>query len=342
VVIKVKRNESCAGELLNELKDGVSSVLLAQALMLPEEEFLAFYAAANETCLREKGKYVHLRAIIEFSNCCRRQCRYCGLRSENRRIERYRMRESEIAETAAEAAEAGYKTIILQSAEDPWYTADKLAEIVEAVTSLGTIVTLSVGERSPEEYRVWKEAGATRYLLKHETADPGLYRTLHPCGTLEERLDCLRELRGLGYEVGSGFMVGLPGQTPETIANDILLLGDLGCEMAGIGPFVPSPDTPLKDAAGGSAELTKRALALTRILYPGMALPATTALSVIAPEIRDTAFGAGADVVMKTVTPNRYRKLYTIYPAPGVGTTNIADDRRKVEEKIRSLDRIPL
>ena len=344
-VIKVKLCDSRTDELqqeLRELRGGASAASLEQALSLPEEEFIPFYTAANEICLREKGQYVQLRAIIEFSNCCRRQCCYCGLRSLNTRVERYRMAQSEIVETAAKAVRAGYRTVILQSAEDPWYTADRLADIVDAVSGLGVIVTLSVGERSPEEYRVWKEAGATRYLLKHETADSGLYRALHPCGTLEERLACLRELRSLGYEVGSGFMIGLPGQTLKTIADDILLLGDLGCEMAGIGPFVPSPDTPLKDAEGGSAKMSKRALSLARILYPSMSLPATTALSVIAPHIRDSTFEAGADVVMKTVTPICYRQHYAIYPAPGVGTTSIADDRIKLEKVVRTLDRIPV
>jgi len=338
----MERNNSRAEELLRGLKAGASPGLLEEALLLPDEDFLMFHNEAREVCLCEKGKAVQLRAIIEFSNCCRRQCCYCGLRSENRQLTRFRMEKSEIAATALEAAQAGYKTVILQSAEDPWYTAEKLAEIVEAVAALGVVVTLSVGERKAEDYRVWKEAGATRYLLKHETSDPGLFRALHPCGTLDKRLDCLRELRSLGYEVGSGFMIGLPGQTPVSIANDILLLGELGCEMAGIGPFVPSPDTPLKDAREGSPELTRRAIALTRILYPRMALPATTALSVIAPEVRNAVFDAGADVIMKTVTPNRFRQYYAIYPAPGVGTTVIASDRLKLEGMIRSLDRIPI
>jgi len=315
---------------------------LQQALALPEEDFVPFYDRAKELCLREKGRYVQLRAIIEFSNCCRRQCRYCGIRADNTIISRFRMRNAEILETAAAAAEAGYRTVILQSAEDPWFTADRLAEIIEGVAALGVDVTLSVGERTAEEYRVWKEAGAKRYLLKYETSDSALYRSLHACGTLEQRIDCLRELGKLGYEVGGGFMIGLPGQTLATLADDILLLGRIGCSMAGIGPFVPSPYTPLKDAATGSPQLTRRVLSLARILYPRLALPATTALSVIAPEVRNAAFEAGADVVMKTVTPNRYRQYYAIYPAPGVGTAEIAADRKNLEEIIRSLDRIPV
>ena len=331
-----------AESLLDGLTSKPDSGLLRRALELPEEDFSPFYAHANGICLREKGRYVQLRAIIEFSNCCRRQCRYCGLRAGNGEIGRFRMGKDEILETAAEAVKAGYRTVILQSAEDPWYTARLLAEIVEGAAALGVNVTLSVGERTAEEYRLWKEAGAKRYLLKHETSDPVLYRSLHPCGTLEQRLGCLRELYKLGYEVGSGFMVGLPGQTLETIARDIMLLGELGCEMAGIGPFVPSPYTPLKDAPAGSPLLTKRAIALTRIVYPRMALPATTALSVIAPDVRDAAYETGADVLMKTVTPSRYRKHYEIYPSPGAGTKGIASDRRELEDIIRSLDRIPV
>ena len=176
----MKPVEPDVDSLLSILMHEPAPEYLRQALALPEEDFQPFYDHANEICLREKGRYVQLRAIIEFSNCCRRQCHYCGLRAENGAISRYRMEKAEILETAAEAAEAGYRTIILQSAEDPWFTADRLAEIVEGVAALEVNVTLSVGERTAREYRIWKEAGAQRYLLKHETSSPALYRSLHP------------------------------------------------------------------------------------------------------------------------------------------------------------------
>ena len=194
---------------------------------------------------------------------------------------------------------------------------------------------------SREAYSYLKNCGADRYLLKQETADPALYRALHPDGTLDSRIRCLKALKALGFETGSGFMIGLPGQTLDTIASDILLIREIGCDMAGIGPFIPHPQTPLKEYPHGSTELTKRAVALTRITMPTINLPATTSLGVVNAREKDDIFSCGANVIMHKVTPDKYKKLYEIYPAD-LGETDIFRERRELEDSIRMMGKIPL
>ena len=254
----------------------------------------AMRAKAEQTCLETFGRDVHLRAIIEFSNCCRRDCLYCGLRRSNADLSRYRMNADEILDTAVQAAALGYKTIVLQSGEDPHYSAADIARLIEAIKS--------------------REAGADRYLMRHETANPELYARLHPGHTLEQRLDHLRILKDLGYQVGAGNMVGLPGQTSEDIAGDLLLMKKLDVDMAGIGPFVPNPSTPLGNAPGGTLDLVLREIALLRIMMPEVMIPATTALGTKGPNAREEAFRWGANVIMPNVTPMRYRPMYALYP----------------------------
>lgn len=305
------------------------------------EDFSGIYAEADRVRRENVGDRVQVRAILEFSNHCRRQCRYCGLNRNNTGLARYRIEPGEMVATAQEAHRAGYRTIVLQSGEDSYYTAQMLGEIVKEIKqSTGMAVTLSCGELPFEEYAYLKACGADRYLLKHETADPALYSSLHPCGTLESRVGCLREIKRLGYETGSGFMIGLPGQTEETIAQDLLLLEDLGCDMAGIGPFVPHPDTPLRAHPHGSTELTKRAVALARLLLPKANLPATTSLGVLSQGEKNDIFSCGANVVMRKVTPSSYKRLYEIYPA-ALGETDIRADRRELEQQIQALGKIP-
>ncbi|MCI8645428.1 MAG: [FeFe] hydrogenase H-cluster radical SAM maturase HydE [Firmicutes bacterium] len=312
---------------------------LAELLAL--EDFEPIYQKADEVRRKTKGDIVDIRAIIEYSNICVRRCRYCGLNSDNKNASRYKMTEDEILDTARQAAEAGYKTIVLQSGEAPVFKIQELGEIVRRIKDMGPAVTVSCGELSYEELRYLKECGADRYLLKHETADPKLYAELHPCGTLKERVTCLRTISGLGYETGSGFMIGLPGQSLMTIADDLLLLKELNCQMAGIGPFIPHPDTPLKDEKRGSTELTKRAVALARLLLPEANLPVTTALGVINKQEKESAFACGANVIMKKVTPDPYRAAYEIYPAQ-LEKCDIEGDRKRLEEQIQALGRIPV
>ena len=309
--------------------------------LLALENFNPIYERADQIRRENVGDTVHIRAIIEFSNLCRRQCRYCGLNSTNKNVIRYRMSPEEILDTAGQAVNAGYRTIVLQSGEDPGFHKETMGDIVKEIKKMGAAVTLSCGELSYEELAFLRNCGADRYLLKHETADPRLYAELHPCGTLEERVKCLENIYSLGYETGSGFMIGLPHQSLGTIAEDLLLLKKLNCKMAGIGPFIPHPDTPLAGEKEGSPELTKRAVALARLLLPKANLPVTTALGVINQREKENAFACGANVIMKKVTPDQYKEAYEIYPAK-LEKTDIEGDRKRLEQQIRQLGRIPL
>ena len=313
---------------------------LAAALAL--DDFRPVYALADGLRKAHKGDTVDIRAILEFSNHCRRKCRYCGLNAANRHVERFRIPPDEMVDTVHQAARAGYRTIVLQSGEDAWYTPQILGDIVRRILRNDEIaITVSCGELPAGAYAYLKECGADRYLLKHETADPELYGRLHPCGTLQNRIECLKTLKRLGFETGSGFMIGLPGQTLDTIASDLLLLREIGCDMAGIGPFIPHPETDLRDVPEGSTELCKRAVALARILLPDCNLPATTSLGVIDNGEKNDVFSCGANVVMRKVTPTRYKALYEIYPAK-LGETHIEAQRRELEEQIRALGRTPV
>ena len=261
------------------------------------------------------GNDVHLRGIIEFSNYCMKNCFYCGLRRDNRALERYRMTLDEIVEAARIGVEAGLKTIVLQSGEDPFFTGDMLARLIARLKDAHDVaVTMSVGDRTEEEYALMRKAGADRYLLKHETADPELFSRLRPGTTLDGRIRRLTWLKELGFQVGSGGMIGLPWQTVDTLADDILLLKRLDVEMAGFGPFIPHGDTPLAACKGGSVDMTLKTLAVARIVLPFTHFPATTALASIDPEGRQRALKCGANVVMPNMTPVRYKKLYEIYP----------------------------
>jgi biotin synthase len=300
----------------------------------------AMRAKAEQTCLETFGRDVHLRAIIEFSNCCRRDCLYCGLRRSNADLSRYRMNADEILDTAVQAAALGYKTIVLQSGEDPHYSAADIARLIEAIKSRADVaITLSLGERDVASYRSWIEAGADRYLMRHETANPELYARLHPGHTLEQRLDHLRILKDLGYQVGAGNMVGLPGQTSEDIAGDLLLMKKLDVDMAGIGPFVPNPSTPLGNAPGGTLDLVLREIALLRIVMPGVMIPATTALGTKGENAREQAFRWGANVIMPNVTPTRYRPMYALYPGKICTDQDAVECTNCIKSRILAADR---
>jgi biotin synthase len=283
--------------------------------LLNGEQDSFLFQWADQVRARVFGDEVHVRGIIEFSNHCAQNCLYCGLRRDNLALERYRMSTDEILESARQAAAIGLKTIVLQSGEDPFYPADMLAGIISRLKDEHDVaVTVSVGERPKSDYRLMRKAGADRYLLKHETADPELFSRLRPGTTLQKRLRSIGWLRELGFQVGSGNMVGLPGQTLETLAQDILLMRDLDVEMAGIGPFIPHHNTPLREYARGDVSMTLRVLAVARLVLPLVHLPATTALASIDPRGRELALERGANVIMPNMTPARYRQLYEIYP----------------------------
>lgn len=298
------------------------------------------YQVADITRAKYMGDDVHLRGIIEFSNYCQRNCLYCGLRAGNQHLRRYRLKPDEILQIAKQGALLGYQTVVLQSGEDPWYDAATIARVVEKIKKeLNIAITLSIGEKSREDYRLFREAGADRYLLKHETANKELFKVLRPGTELERRLECLSWLKELGFQVGSGNMVGLPGQTVDDLAEDLLLLKKLDVEMAGIGPFIPHPNTPLGGSKGGTVEMTLKCLAAARLLMPLTHLPATTALGSIDQQGRQKALRAGANVVMPNITPGDYRKYYEIYPGKICVGDKPQDCRFCIEGIILSLGR---
>ena len=260
------------------------------------------------------GDEVHLRGLIEFSNFCRNDCMYCGIRRSNRHVQRYRMTDEELIETARRAVALGFQTIVLQSGEDLHFDQTRLCRIIEQIKRHDVALTLSVGERDYADYKAFRDAGADRYLLRIETTDTDLYHRLNPGMSWQRRHECLLMIRELGYELGSGIMVGQPGQTIASIAADLLYLKDIGIDMAGIGPFIPHPDTPLAAESGGTLELALRTMAVMRLLMPDINIPATTAMESLHPQGRIMALKAGANVVMPNVTEGEYRRLYELYP----------------------------
>lgn len=288
-----------------------------------KDESAALFKLADQIRSRIMGNDVHFRGIIEFSNHCSKNCLYCGLRKGNASISRYRMTPEEIVESAQRAASLGCRTIVLQSGEDMFYSADTLAWIIFLIKrGLDVAITLSLGERTKKDYTLLREAGADRYLLKQETCDANLFSILRPGTSLEGRLKRMKWLRELGYQVGSGNMVGLPGQSLETIADDIILMRDMDVEMAGIGPFIPNSQTPLAKEAGGSLEMALKTLAAARLALPHTHLPATTSAASIHPQGRIKALQCGANVIMPNMTPPQYRENYMIYP----GKLGVTDD----------------
>ena len=310
--------------------------------LLKLEDFSKVFELADKINFDNFKNKVDIRAILEFSNNCKRKCAYCGLNSNNTKLTRYRMTEDEILQTTFEAYNAGYKTIVLQSGEDSYFTSKKIGYLVKKIKeNIDIAITVSCGEMSYEDYKYIKDCGADRYLLKHETSDEKLYSSLHSCGTLRNRIKCLKNLKTLSYYTGGGFMIGLPGQTLYTIANDILTLKSIPCDMAGIGPFISSNDTPLKNMKNGDTLLVKKAVAITRILLPKSHLPATTALGVIDSKEKDNIFSCGANVIMRKVTPQKYEQFYSIYPNK-IKVNDIIKDRKNLEQQIINIGKIPV
>jgi biotin synthase len=338
-------------------------------LLAPGEHEAALLAAADRVRQMAVGDEVHLRALIEFSNRCWRNCLYCGLRRDHRELARYRMTPEEILDAVAAAAGLGYRTVVLQSGEDPWYAAPLLAYLLRTIKARHDVaVTLAIGERPEDDYRLLREAGADRFLLRMETSAPELYREMHPeaawegtgagngsrnCAEIHTqspftqspfagwhaRLECLHALRRLGYQVGSGVMIGLPGQSLEVLADDLLSLQSLDLDMIGVGPFIPHPATPLRDAAGGTLELSLRFIACLRLLCPEAHIPATTALGALDPQGRKRALQAGANVLMPNCTPVEYRARYELYPGKICTDESAPQCRGCVEAMVALLGR---
>lgn len=308
----LERVESTTGPALQASGGAADIERLLSPATPAETALLRCKAAAMRD--RECGRRMVLRALIEFSSACGNDCKYCGLRAANRNAERYRLDMENVLKSATLAHKAGIRTIVLQSGEDN-RDAEWIAELLRKIKELDDFaITLSVGERPEKDYALWKDAGADRFLLRVETCDPKLYASIHENRTVETRLRCLDDLRELGYQVGSGVMVGFPGQTITHLARDIAFFGERDFDMIGIGPFIPHPETPFRDAPAGSVELTLNAVAVTRLVTKNAWLPATTALGSMDRDYRIDALKAGANVVMPNYTPASEKKKYEIYP----------------------------
>ena len=291
-------------ELINLIKSEDSEV----------SEFLR--EKADETRQKYYGKKVFLRGLIEISSFCKNNCLYCGIRRDNKNAERYRLSREDILSCCENGYELGFRTFVMQGGEDAYYNDEFMCGIIREIKNKypDCAVTLSLGERSNQSYKRMKEAGADRYLLRHETADVELYKKLHPNNmSLENRKKCLFNLKKLGYQVGAGFMVGAPFQTVENLVSDLRFMQHLQPQMIGIGPFIPHHDTPFKDEKQGTLELTLRLLGIIRLMFPKILLPATTALGTISPTGREMGLKTGCNVIMPNLSPVKFRKKYELY-----------------------------
>jgi len=301
--------------VLKDFRAGrVTAEGLKRLLAIPtREEFAPVFAESARVCRRHFGDRVFIRGIVEFSNYCRKGCHYCGINRANRNVIRYRLTLEEILDAAAYMKKQGALTVVLQSGEDPGSDGLVLEAVRRIKRELKIAVTLSVGERDSRKYREFLKAGADRYLLRIETTDPELFKKLHPDDDLEYRMQCLFNLKKLGYEVGTGIMVGLPGQSLDSIAADLMFFKELGPAMVGIGPFLAHQDTPLRGHKNTDIFLTLKTLALIRLVLPKSNLPATTAMGTIDPTGRQQALKIGANVIMPNFTPSKYRESYKLY-----------------------------
>lgn len=311
---------------MNKLFSLIDRLEATQSLTLEEYKYLienrtdeaADYIAQKAQAVRIKiyGKDVYIRGLIEVSNICKNNCLYCGIRNANKECSRYRLDERDILACCKEGYELGFRTFVLQGGEDPYFTDEVLCRILRQIKTLypDCAVTLSLGERSKESYKALYDAGADRYLLRHETADKEHYQKLHPAEmSFENRMQCLKNLKEIGYQTGCGFMVGSPYQTAENLAKDLKFVEEFSPEMCGIGPFISHKATPFCREPSGSFEMTLYLLSILRLIKPNLLLPATTALGTINPKGREMGILAGANVVMPNLSPVSVRKKYELY-----------------------------
>lgn len=295
------------------------------------------FGKASEIRDKHYGNKVFLRGLIEFTNYCKNDCYYCGIRCSNKNIDRYRLSLNDILECCKIGYKLGYRTFVLQGGEDPYFTDNKMVSILKAIKEKynDCAITLSFGEKTYESYKKFYHAGADRYLLRHESASDEHYSLLHPKNlSLDNRKNCLYDLKKIGFQVGAGFMVESPFQTSKNLAKDLLFLKELEPHMVGIGPFIPHHDTKFRENSAGSLDKTLVMLALTRLLLPKVLLPATTALGTIDPLGRELGLKAGANVIMPNLSPTELRKKYSLYDNK-VGTGDEAAESKKlIEEKI--------
>ncbi|WP_073340668.1 [FeFe] hydrogenase H-cluster radical SAM maturase HydE [Clostridium grantii] len=310
-------------------------LILLNDITEEEEKYLA------EKSLEIKSKYygdtVFMRGLIEFTNYCQKNCMYCGIRAANINADRYRLTLDEIMECCIEGDRLGYKTFVLQGGEDPYFDDDKIIEIIKTIKSRfkDTAITLSIGEKSYDSYKKFYEAGADRYLLRHETASKELYEKLHPNMSFENRMRCLKDLKEIGYQVGAGFMVGLPGQSNEDFVEDLIFLKELKPHMIGIGPFISQKDTPLNNEENGTLEKTLVLLSIIRLMLPNVLLPSTTALGSLDTKGREKALKVGANVVMPNLSPTSVREKYALYDGKICTGDEAAHCRNCIEGRIK-------
>ena len=293
-------------------------LILLQGILKPENksEKQKLHDAANMLRERVFGNSIFKRGLIEISNRCKNDCYYCGIRRSNSSLERYRMSKDEILEACKLGNSLGFRTFVLQSGEDSHFTEELLEEIIVSIKGLypNCAITLSLGENGPDFYQKCFDAGADRYLLRHEAADESLYKSVHPQNqTINNRKKCLESLAKIGYQVGTGFMVGLPGQTAANLVADLEFIKEINPAMVGIGPFISHKNTPFGDAKNGDVEMTLVLISIIRLLLPSALIPSTTALGTVAEKGREMGILAGANVVMPNLTPMKYRKLYALY-----------------------------
>lgn len=306
----------------------------------PDKDPAALFAEADRVRRAEAGDAVHLRALVEFSNICRRRCYYCGIRAGNGKVGRYRLTADEILACARTAVRLNYKSIVMQSGEDPAWGPRELIPVVERIKKeTGLAITLSVGEHSKEDYKALRAAGADRFLLRFETSDRRLFALLKPDSDYDNRFRCLAWLREAGFQVGSGVMAGLPGQSLASMADDILLFKQLDLDMVGIGPFIANPDTPLAGAESGTLDAALRMVALTRIVTRNAHIPATTAMGSIHPQGRQKALRCGANVLMPNISPAEHRPDYQLYPGKICTSEHPEQCADCVDAMLRSLGR---
>lgn len=312
-----------------------------ELLTTTDQELLnELYASARQAQNIYYGNKIFARGLIEFSNYCKNDCYYCGIRRSNREACRYRLTKEQILECCKSGYEIGFRTFVLQSGEDGFYRDEDIVDIVRSIKKIhpDCAITLSIGEKSRESYQKYYDAGADRYLLRHETANPEHYRILHPEDmSCENRKRCLRDLKEIGFQVGAGIMVGSPGQTLDHLIEDLEYMKDLEPDMVGIGPFLPHHATPFADEPGGTVDLTVRLLAITRLLLPKVLLPATTALGTLDPTGREKGVLAGANVVMPNLSPENVRENYLLYDNKLCTGSEAAEGLRLLNETMKKI-----
>lgn len=293
---------------------------------------------ANETRMKTYGNKVYMRGLIEFTNHCKKSCKYCGINALNNKVDRYRLSLEDILLCCETGYNLGFRTFVLQGGEDNQYSDEILEEIIKTIKKRysDVAITLSIGEKSYDSYERYYKAGADRYLLRHETASKELFEKIHVNSNYNNRMNCLSNLKKIGYQVGTGFMVGIPSQTKEDLAKDILFLKDFDPEMVGIGPFIPHKDTIYKEEKGGTLEDTITMIALTRLFLPYALLPSTTALGSINPFGRELGIKAGANVVMPNLSPTSVREKYSLYDGKICTGDEAAECRLCIEKRIVS------